>query len=30
VLVVLEVLEAGCREQVRPLTIADSPWEYGG
>ena len=29
-LVVLEVLEAGCREQVRPLTIADSPWEYGG
>src|SRR2546422_711389 len=30
VLVVLEVLEAGCREQGRPLTIADSPWEYGG
>lgn len=29
-LVVLEVLAAACREQVRPLTIADSPWEYGG
>jgi flavin reductase (DIM6/NTAB) family NADH-FMN oxidoreductase RutF len=29
-LVVLEVLEAGCGEPVRPLTIADSPWEYGG
>jgi flavin reductase (DIM6/NTAB) family NADH-FMN oxidoreductase RutF len=29
-LVVLEVMEAECREQVRPLTIAESPWEYGG
>ena len=28
--VILQVLEAECREQVRPLTIADSPWEYGG
>lgn len=29
-LVVLEVVGALCREQVRPLTVADSPWEYGG
>ncbi len=29
-IVVLEVLEAECRMRVRPLTIADSPWEYGG
>ena len=29
-LVVLEVTEAACREPVRPLTIAESPWEYGG
>ncbi|MBZ5605071.1 MAG: flavin reductase family protein [Acidobacteriia bacterium] len=29
-LVVLEVVEAECRASVRPLTIADSPWEYGG
>ena len=28
--VILRVVEADCREQVRPLTIADSPWEYGG
>lgn len=28
--VIMEVVEAGCREQVRPLTIAESPWEYGG
>ena len=28
--VVMEVLEAGCRDQVRPLTVAASPWEYGG
>jgi len=28
--VILQVVEADCREQVRPLTIADSPWEYGG
>ncbi len=29
-IVVMEVVEAGCREVVRPLTIAESPWEYGG
>ena len=28
--VILRAVEAECREQVRPLTIADSPWEYGG
>lgn len=28
--VILEVVEAACREEVRPLTIAESPWEYGG
>lgn len=29
-LVVLEVLDTSCREQVRPMTIAESPWDYGG
>jgi hypothetical protein len=29
-LVVLEVLDATCREQVHPMTIAESPWKYGG
>ena len=29
-IVVLEVVEAECRQQVQPLTIAASPWEYGG
>jgi flavin reductase (DIM6/NTAB) family NADH-FMN oxidoreductase RutF len=29
-IVVLRVVEAECRTQVRPLTIAESPWEYGG
>ncbi len=29
-IVVLEVVEAACREPVLPLTIADSPWKYGG
>jgi flavin reductase (DIM6/NTAB) family NADH-FMN oxidoreductase RutF len=29
-LVILEVVGAECREQVPPLTVADSPWEYGG
>src|SRR5262249_30994462 len=29
-IVVLEVVEAECREAVKPLTIAESPWEYGG
>ncbi|HYS78591.1 MAG TPA: flavin reductase family protein [Candidatus Dormibacteraeota bacterium] len=29
-LVVLEVVGAQCREPVPPLTLAESPWEYGG
>ena len=29
-IVILEVIEAECRDLVRPLTIAESPWEYGG
>jgi flavin reductase (DIM6/NTAB) family NADH-FMN oxidoreductase RutF len=29
-LLVLEVVGAECRDQVRPLTVAESPWEYGG
>jgi hypothetical protein len=29
-LVILEAVEAECREQVRPLTIAQTPWHYGG
>jgi len=28
--VIMEVVEAECHEKVRPLTIAESPWEYGG
>lgn len=28
--VILEVTEANCRTEVPPLTIATSPWEYGG
>jgi flavin reductase (DIM6/NTAB) family NADH-FMN oxidoreductase RutF len=28
--VILEVLQAECRREVEPLTIAASPWEYGG
>lgn len=28
--VILEVADAVCRQQVPPLTIAASPWEYGG
>jgi flavin reductase (DIM6/NTAB) family NADH-FMN oxidoreductase RutF len=28
--VVMEVIEAECRGDVRPLTVAASPWEYGG
>ena len=28
--VILRVLEAECREQVRPLTMAQTPWVYGG
>jgi len=30
VLVILRAVEAECCEQVRPLTIAETPWEYGG
>ena len=29
-IVVLEVVEAALHKPVHPLTIADSPWEYGG
>lgn len=29
-IVLLEVVEAACRNPVRPLTIAESPWQYGG
>ena len=29
-LVVLEAVEAECRAEVRPLTIAQTPWQYGG
>lgn len=28
--VIMEVVEAQCRRELRPLTIAESPWEYGG
>jgi flavin reductase (DIM6/NTAB) family NADH-FMN oxidoreductase RutF len=28
--VLLEVIEAVCSEDFEPLTVADSPWEYGG
>jgi len=30
VVVVLEVVEAESRLAVQPLTVAESPWEYGG
>lgn len=29
-LVVLEVVDVGARGDVEPLTVRDSPWEYGG
>jgi flavin reductase (DIM6/NTAB) family NADH-FMN oxidoreductase RutF len=29
-LVILEVVNAEIRQEVTPLTVADSPWEYGG
>ena len=29
-IVILEVIDAAFRQPVRPLTIAESPWEYGG
>jgi flavin reductase (DIM6/NTAB) family NADH-FMN oxidoreductase RutF len=28
--VIMEVIEAECRQPIQPLTIAASPWEYGG
>ena len=28
--VILRVVEAEYREEVRPLTIAETPWQYGG
>jgi len=28
--VILRVVEAESREEVRPLTMAETPWEYGG
>ena len=28
--VILRAVEAECREHVRPLTMAETPWEYGG
>jgi flavin reductase (DIM6/NTAB) family NADH-FMN oxidoreductase RutF len=28
--VILEVVEAECRRAMSPLTVAASPWEYGG
>jgi flavin reductase (DIM6/NTAB) family NADH-FMN oxidoreductase RutF len=30
VVVVLEVVEAEARQEMEPLTVAESPWEYGG
>lgn len=29
-IVILEVTEAACRADLRPMTVAESPWEYGG
>ena len=29
-MVILRVVDAEFREEVRPLTIAETPWEYGG
>ena len=29
-IVILRALEACCREDVRPLTVAQTPWQYGG
>jgi flavin reductase (DIM6/NTAB) family NADH-FMN oxidoreductase RutF len=29
-LVVMEVVDAECRTPVKPLTIRESPWQYGG
>lgn len=30
VVVILRAVEAECREPVRPLTVAATPWKYGG
>lgn len=29
-IVIFEVVEADCRREIQPLTVAASPWEYGG
>ena len=29
-MVILGVVEAECGKHVKPLTVADAPWEYGG
>ena len=28
--VILRVVEAECGYDVRPLTVAETPWQYGG
>jgi hypothetical protein len=28
--VILRVVDAEFREKVRPLTMAETPWQYGG
>ena len=28
--VILRAVEAECRKQIRPLTMAETPWKYGG
>jgi flavin reductase (DIM6/NTAB) family NADH-FMN oxidoreductase RutF len=28
--IILEVIGAECNDSVRPLTVAESPWEYSG
>jgi flavin reductase (DIM6/NTAB) family NADH-FMN oxidoreductase RutF len=29
-IVILRAVEADCRDEVRPLTMAETPWNYGG
>lgn len=29
-IVILRAVEASCREAARPLTVAQTPWQYGG
>lgn len=29
-IVIMEVTEAACRANLHPMTLAESPWEYGG